>query len=208
MANKVQIDWKEAIKLGFILLAISAVAACLLALTNYVTAGTIEQMSIDANNAARQEVLSEATDFEQIPAEELAKIGTEIGLGNPEELVEAYIGTNGGNVVGYTVKTLPSNGYAGPIEMLTGISTEGVVQGITILKQNETPGLGAKATEPEFKDQFKEKSALEEITVIKTTPETGSNSIQAITGATITSKAVTHGVNIANQVFQYQTLSK
>jgi len=205
MANKVQIDWKEVIKLGLILLAISAVAACLLALTNYVTAGTIEQMNADANTAARQEVLSEATDFEQVPEEELLKIGTEIGLEKPEELMEAFIGKNGSEIVGYTVKTAPSNGYAGPIEMLTGISTDGVVQAITILKQNETPGLGVKATEPEFKDQFKEKSALEEVTVVKTAPATG-NAIQAITGATITSKAVTYGVNIANQV--YLILSK
>jgi len=208
MANKVQIDWKEVIKLGLILLAISAVAACCLALTNYVTAGTIEQLNLDINTAARQEVLSEATDFEQVPADKLASIGTAIGLENPEELVEAYVGTNGGNIVGYTVKTAPSNGYSGPIEMLTGISMDGVVQAIAILKQNETPGLGAKATEPEFKDQFKEKSALAEIIVVKSKPAADSNEIQAITGATITSKAVTDGANIANQVYQYQIKSK
>lgn len=208
MANSVKIDWKEVIRLGLILFAISAVAACLLALTNYVTAGTIEQLNLDINTAARQEVLSEATDFEQVPGDKLATIGTEIGLENPEELVEAYVGTSGGNIVGYTVKTAPSNGYSGPIEMLTGISMDGVVQAIAILKQNETPGLGAKATEPEFTDQFKEKSALEKIIVVKSKPAAGSNEIQAITGATITSRAVTDGANLANQVYQYQTQSK
>jgi len=208
MANKVQIDWKEVIRLGLILLVISAVAACCLALINYVTAGTIEQLNLDINTAARQEVLSDATDFEQVPADKLAAMGTELGLENPEELVEAYVGTSGGNIVGYTVKIAPSNGYSGPIEMLTGISTDGVVQAIEILKQNETPGLGAKATEPEFKDQYKDKSALEEIIVVKSIPAADSNEIQAITGATITSKAVTDGANLANQVYQFQTQSK
>lgn len=206
MANKVKIDWKEVIKLGLILLAISSVAACLLSLTNFATAGTIVQLNEQTNKAARQEVLSEATDFEQIPPEKLAKIATEIGIENPEEVVEAFIGTNGGAVVGYTVKTAPTSGYAGEIQMLTGISADGVITGISILKSNETPGLGAQAVLPAFKDQYKEKSALAEVTVVKTTPETGSNAIQAITGATITSRAVTSGVNMANQV--YQTLSK
>lgn len=204
MAKKVEIDWKVVFKLGFILLAISAVAACLLALTNYVTAGTIEQINLEANKAARQEVLSEATDFEQVPAEELAKIATEIGLENPEELIEAYIGTNGGTVVGYTIKTAPGSGYSGEILMLTGISADGLVTGVSILEHHETPGLGALAVEPAFRDQYKEKSASEKVTVVKIDP-TG-NQIQAITGSTITSKAVTAGVNMANQV--YQILSK
>jgi len=152
MADKVNIDWKNVIKLGFILLVISAVAACLLALTNYVTAGTIEQLNLDTNKAARQEVLSEATDFEQVPAEEMATIANQIGLKDPLELIEAYIGTNSGKVVGYTVKTAPGSGYSGKVQILTGISTDGVIKGISILKHNETPGLGALVVLPAFKD--------------------------------------------------------
>ncbi|MBC3804927.1 RnfABCDGE type electron transport complex subunit G [Acetobacterium fimetarium] len=204
--RKTQIDWKNVFKLGFILFVISAVAACCLAFTNYVTAGTIEKMDQETNKAARQEVLSEATDFEEIPAAELVKIRTEIGLENPDELVEAYQGKTGDDVIGYTVKTAPQSGYSGEVQVLTGISKEGLVQGVTILKHNETPGLGALATEPAFKDQYKDLSAAEKITVVKTAPASGSNSIQAITGATITSKAVTDGVNISNEV--YLILSK
>ena len=69
--EKVQIDWKVVFKLGLILLVISAVAACALALTNYVTAPTIEQMNIDANTEARQEVLPDATEFDQVPEEDV-----------------------------------------------------------------------------------------------------------------------------------------
>ncbi|MGV8905035.1 MAG: RnfABCDGE type electron transport complex subunit G [Acetobacterium sp.] len=206
MANKVKIDWKNVFKLGFILLIIAAVAACLLALTNFATAGTIVQLNEATNKAARQEVLSEATDFEQVPADELAAIGTQIGIADPLELVEAFSGTKGGTLVGYTVKTAPNTGYSGVVQMITGISADGAITGVSVLVNNETPGLGANASLPAFKDQYKEKSALEEVTVVKTKPETGSNAIQAITGATITSRAVTVGVNIASDV--YKILSK
>lgn len=203
--EKVQIDWKVVFKLGFILLLISAVAACCLALTNYVTAGTIEEMNIQANTVARQEVLSDATEFEEISAEDVAKIATEIGMEKPEELLEIYAGKNNGEVVGYTVKTGPTSGFGGEVQVLTGVSSEGVITGITIIKHNETPGLGALAA-GEWNDQFTGKSATEELVVVKGTAKEGSNEIQAITGSTITSKAVTEGVNTSIQV--YQTLSE
>ncbi|MBC3898277.1 RnfABCDGE type electron transport complex subunit G [Acetobacterium malicum] len=203
--EKVQIDWKVVFKLGLILFVISAVAACALALTNYVTAGTIEEMNIQANTVARQEVLPDATDFEEVPVEDVAKIAEEINMETPEELLEVYIGTNNGEVVGYTVKTGPTSGYSGEVQVLTGISSDGVISGITIIKHNETPGLGALAT-GEWNDQFTGKSATEELVVVKGTAKEGSNEIQAITGSTITSRAVTEGVNTSIQV--YQTLSK
>jgi len=203
--EKVQIDWKVVFKLGFILFIISAVAACALALTNYVTAGTIEEMNIQANTVARQEVLPDATEFEEVPVEDVAKIAGEISMETPEELLEVYIGTNNGEVVGYTVKTGPTSGYSGEVQVLTGISTDGIITGITIIKHNETPGLGALAT-GEWNDQYTGKSAAEELVVVKGTAKEGSNEIQAITGSTITSKAVTEGVNTSIQV--YQTLSK
>jgi len=202
--EKVQIDWKVVFKLGIILFVISAVAACALALTNYVTAGTIEQMNIESNKVARQEVL-EAKDFEQVSAEDVAKIAEEIGMEKPEELLEVYIGTNNGEVVGYTVKTGPTSGYSGEVQVLTGITSDGIISGITIIKHNETPGLGALAT-GEWNDQFNGKSATEELVVVKGAAKEGSNEIQAITGSTITSKAVIEGVNTSIAV--YQNMSK
>jgi electron transport complex protein RnfG len=204
--EKVQIDWKVVFKLGFILLLISGVAACCLALTNYVTAGTIEEMNIQANTVARQEVLPEATDFEEVPTADVEKTAKEIGMEKPEELLEIYIGKNGSEIVGYTVKTGPSSGFGGEVQVLTGISTDGLITGITIIKHNETPGLGALAT-GEWKDQFAGKSATEELIVVKgAAAKEDSNEIQAITGSTITSAAVTEGVNTSVDV--YQIMSK
>jgi electron transport complex protein RnfG len=201
---KSKIEWGVVIKLGLILFVISAVAACLLALTNYVTEGTIAAMNEQSNIEARQEVLPEATSFEQVSDSDLADIISAAGIASADVLPEAYVGMNGSEIVGYTFKTIPGTGFSGDIEMLTGIAADGTISGITILTMNETPGLGANATNPEFKDQYQGLSAEEDVAVSKT-GATG-NEIQAMTGATITSRAVTDGVHIA--IAAYQELVK
>ncbi|MDK2936311.1 MAG: H+/Na+-translocating ferredoxin:NAD+ oxidoreductase subunit [Eubacteriaceae bacterium] len=197
---KAKIEWGVVFKLGLILFVISAVAACLLALTNYVTEGTIAAMNEQSNIEARQEVLPEATSFEAVSEADLADIISAAGIASADELPEAYVGMNGSEIVGYTFKTIPGTGFSGDIEMLTGIAADGTISGITILTMNETPGLGANATNPEFKDQYQGLSATEEVAVSKT--GVSGNEIQAMTGATITSKAVTDGVNIASAAYQ------
>ncbi len=198
--KNVQIDFKVVAKLGLILFLISAVAATLLAMTNYVTAGTIEAINEKTNMEARLEVLPEASEFEAVDSEELSKIANEIGLEKPEELVEAFIGKNGSEQVGFTIKTAPGSGFSGTIEVLTGISNDGSLEGMTILSHGETPGLGANATLPDFRNQYQGLSATEAVLVAKAAPS--GNEIQAITGATITSEAVTDGVNIAIETFK------
>ncbi|MDI3537086.1 MAG: H+/Na+-translocating ferredoxin:NAD+ oxidoreductase subunit [Eubacteriaceae bacterium] len=197
---KVKIEWGVVIKLGLILFVISAVAACLLALTNYVTVDTIAQMNEQSNIEARQEVLPEASSFEEVPAADLTNIISAAGIASADELPEAYVGMNGSDIVGYTFKTVPGTGFGGDIEMLTGIYADGTISGITILTMNETPGLGVNAEKPDFKDQYQGLSAQEDVGVSKT-GATG-NEIQAMTGATITSSAVTDGVNIAIAAYQ------
>lgn len=184
---------KDMIKLGLNLLIISAVAALLLAFTNSITADTIAQRSEQANAEARKLVLSTAQDFEEVKD---AKTDNSKGV-EVSEIFEAKDAS--GNTVGYTLKVLPS-GYGGTIELMVGIdSANGKVSGINVVSNSETAGLGAKATEPEFSDQYKEKP-LEELSVIKNgTP--GDTEIKAISGATITSSAVTNGVDAAIEVY-------
>lgn len=182
-------------KLGAILFAICAIAALALGLTNQVTAPIIEQRSIDANNEARQVVLPEAREFAQMDNSVFSSIeGIEEGL-----VAEVYEGKSNNEVVGYTVKTLPK-GYGGKIELIVGISKDGNITGIDIGSMSETPGLGSKAAEPVFKDQFSGKATKNELNVVKG-KVSGDNEIQAISGATITSKAVTKGVNAAIEVY-------
>ena len=184
---------KDMFKLGLNLLIISAVAALLLALTNSVTASTIAQRNEQANAEARKLVLESAQDFEQVKD---VKTDNSKGV-KVSEIYEAKDAS--GNTVGYTLKVLPS-GYGGTIELMVGIdSANGQVSGINVVSNSETAGLGAKATDPEFSDQYKGKP-LEELSVLKNgTP--GDTEIKAISGATITSTAVTNGVDAAIEVY-------
>jgi len=184
---------KDMFKLGLNLLIISAVAALLLALTNSVTASTIAQRNEQANAEARKLVLESAQDFEEVKD---AKTDNSKGV-KVSEIYEAKDAS--GNTVGYTLKVLPS-GYGGTIELMVGIdSAKGQVSGINVVSNSETAGLGAKATNPEFSDQYKGKP-LEELSVLKNgTP--GDTEIKAISGATITSTAVTNGVDAAIEVY-------
>ncbi|MDO5010560.1 MAG: RnfABCDGE type electron transport complex subunit G [Intestinibacter bartlettii] len=184
---------KDMFKLGLNLLIISAVAALLLAFTNSVTADTIAKRSEQANAEARKLVLESAQDFEEVK-----DIKTDNSKGvEVSEIYEAKDAS--GNVVGYTLKVLPS-GYGGTIELMVGIdSANGQVSGINVVSNSETAGLGAKSTDPEFSDQYKGKP-LEELSVLKNgTP--GDTEIKAISGATITSTAVTNGVDAAIEVY-------
>ena len=184
---------KDMFKLGLNLLIISAVAALLLALTNSVTSSTIAQRNEQANAEARKLVLESAQDFEQVKD---VKTDNSKGV-EVSEIYEAKDAS--GNTVGYTLKVLPS-GYGGTIELMVGIdSVKGQVSGINVVSNSETAGLGAKATNPEFSDQYKGKP-LEELSVLKNgTP--GDTEIKAISGATITSTAVTNGVDAAIEVY-------
>ncbi len=196
--QKVQIDWKNVGKLALILFLISAISALLLAGTNLLTKDAIAKQSEETNIAARQQVLPEADSFKAV--EDLDAVAQKASPENASIVTEAYMGYKGDTLVGYTIKTTP-NGYGGEVEVLTGIDQSGKVQGITILSHSETAGLGARSTEPEWQAQFSEKDATKDISVVKGGSATG-NEIQAITGATITSKAVTLGVNTSDKVFE------
>jgi electron transport complex protein RnfG len=176
---------KETIKLGFTLFLFTAIAALILAYSNGVTAPEIENVEEQIKTQARMEILSSADAFEKVEGVEGAK--------------EVYKGTAGGATVGYTL-TMVTTGYGGDMEIAVGISTDGQVSGIKIIKHAETPGLGANAQNPSFSDQYTGKSTDTQIEVVKT-PPTADNEIQAITGATITSRAVTKAVNEAREIY-------
>lgn len=87
------------------------------------------------------------------------------------------------------------SGYQGTIELMVGINPQlNEIQGIQILESSETPGLGGKIRGDNFKNQFRDKHAASGITLVKTAP-TKPGEIQAITGATISSKAVVDMIN-------------
>ncbi len=185
---------REIVKLGLILFIITAIAATLLAVANNATSDLIAQVQEQESNKARQEVLPSADTFMPLDENEFNSIVAE-----NNKVKEVYVGKDSaGELVGYTLKTVAS-GYGGDIEIITGISAEGNVTGMKVVSHSETPGLGANSEKLEFRNQFVGKSTSSNISVVKSAPK--DNEIQAISGATITSKAVTGGVNMAIDVF-------
>ncbi|MBS6506596.1 MAG: RnfABCDGE type electron transport complex subunit G [Paraclostridium bifermentans] len=184
---------KDIFRLGAILFVICAVASLMLSLTNNITAPVIEQRNIQANNESRQEVLKVAEEF------------SEVKDVKGDLIEEVYQGTKGGEVVGYTIKTTPK-GYGGKVEVMVGISNDGKISGVKIGNHSETPGLGSKSADPSFKDQYNGKSTKTPLNVVKGNAS-NENDIVAISGATITSKAVTAGVNAAMDVYEQKLIS-
>ena len=93
-----------------------------------------------------------------------------------------------------------SEAYDGTLELSVGIAADGTVKGVEMLSISETAGLGMKADEAEFKDQFKDKN-VDKFTYTKT-GESGDDMIDAISGATITTNAVTNAVDSALVYYQ------
>lgn len=108
-----------------------------------------------------------------------------------------------GNDLGYIVTVTDNEAYDGSLQMTVGIKEDGTVLGISFLSLSETPGLGMKADEESFKSQFKNKKV--DYFVYEKSGATGDNEINAISSATITSNAVTHGVNAAVYCVEYIT---
>lgn len=175
-------DIPNIIKTAVILFLITGIAALILAVVNNFTAPIIAENSAKKQAAAMQNVLKDAEFSEENLAENV----------DDPDISEIYKAQKDGSAAGYVVMVNP-NGYNGAISMVVGIDAEGKVSGIDIISQSETAGLGANCVKDEFKDQFVGKSG--EISVVKNDPK--DNEIDAITSATITSKAVTSGVNKA-----------
>lgn len=108
-----------------------------------------------------------------------------------------------GNEMGYIVTVTDNEAYDGSLQMTVGIKTDGTVQGISFLSLSETPGLGMKAGEDDFMSNFSNKN----VDFFKYTKSgaTADNDVQAISSATITTNAVTHGVNGAIYCVEYIT---
>ncbi len=175
---------KETIKLGLILLLITAVAGLILGAANSITRAPIAKQIEKTNSDAMKEIVPKADVFNKSDVKTSGEI-LEVNEGK----------TNSGETAGYAIKVAPK-GYSGKIEMMVGISKDGKIDGIKILAHSETPGLGANASEPKFSVQYKGKTIDKPLQVVKKEPS-APNEIQAITGATITSNAVTKGANEA-----------
>lgn len=191
------------IKTTLILTAITLVSGLLLGIVYDITKEPIAVAQENAKQEAYRAVLSDASSFEtydEFDAESAAGLLAENGYSS-DDITEIAVGKDdGGETVGYVVNVTSHEGYSGDIQISVGISSDGTVRGIEMLSISETAGLGMKASEAEFKDQFKDKK-VEKFSYTKTGEE-GDDKIDAISGATITTNAVTNAVDSALVYFQ------
>jgi len=159
---------KDIIRYGTILALICIVAAGLLSLVNLVTKQKILVQALAEENIRLKEVAPQAVNFEPVMS------GGEISYYKAMDKDNKFIG------VAFKAS---GKGYSSVIETIVGMSKTGEIIGIKILSQNETPGLGARVAEDEFGKRFFGKNALD------------LSGVEAVTGATISSKAVINSIN-------------
>ncbi len=169
------------------LLLICLVATALLAGSNMLTKQKIADNAAQTEIESRKLVLPEGATYSDV---ETLDNGVTYCTGFDAD----------GNEAGY-VFTAGAKGYGGTVTVMVGLDTEGNITGVEILSHSETPGLGANATKQDFKDRFIGKNG--ELTVNKSSNE-GQN-LQAITAATITSKAVVSAVNLITETYSQVT---
>ena len=176
------------LKLVFSLTAIAAVCAAVLASVNQVTKEQIEKIKVITRENAAKDVM---------PATVAKVEKKEIAAGKDKE--EMYVGLDGsGNVLAYAVSGKSDKGYGGTVKLMVGLTPDGKVVSYKKLEASETPGLGANLVTPAFSGQFSGKEAAG----LKVKKDGGD--IEAITAATITSRAVCEAIadaasKLANQ---------
>jgi electron transport complex protein RnfG len=154
------------------------VAGTIIAATWFITSPIAIKNAADLKTEAMKSLVTDAQKFNPVKGKN-----------------EWFTAEKNGKVVAYVVPA-SSKGYGGQISMLVSVTPQGKVVDFVILESNETPGLGQNADKEPFKGQFKGKGT-KDLVVVK--DKTKVNNIQAMTGATISSKAVTKGIKEAVQ---------
>ena len=184
----------SAVKNVLCLTIITLVAGVGLGFVYDVTKEPIAQMEEITKLNAYKAVFPDAADFEDANDEIKASYEGMTYQDGSCEIDSVVVAKDASqNDIGYVINVTAHEGYGGDITISMGVDKTGMVKGIEILKISETAGLGMKATEPKFKDQFSNKT----VTQFSYT-KTGAKSdfeIDAISGATITTKAVVNAVN-------------
>ena len=171
-----------------VLFCITLISSACVGLVNMITADPIAKAKEAAVKAALAQVLPEfdATEKSEHTADEL--------------LILAYKATKGGEVVGYAIETATKNGFSGLVKLMVGFDTKGRIININVLEQSETPGLGAKMTEEG--NPLLASIQGKEASKINLTVKKDGGDVDALTAATISSRAYAEAVARAFEVFE------
>lgn len=186
---------KKIIHDALILTAFTVVLGFLLGLVYGITKEPIAAAEEAKQQAAYKQVFADADSFEAyegFDADKAASVMEDNGYSDEIEDVQTAMDKSG-NTIGYVITVTAKDGSQANITFSVGIQNDGTVNGYSITSISETPGLGDKAKNEEFYGQFENKQ-VDSFNVVKQAPS-ADNEIEAISGATITSKAMTNGVN-------------
>lgn len=181
---------KGIIKDCLILFVITLIAGAALGVVYEITKEPIAAQEAKKKVEAQQGVFAEADTFDAIELDEAVLTAVQA---NGVTVDEVYDAKAAGAHAGYVVQATSPNGYGGNITLMVGVTADGTCNGYSLLTIAETAGLGMNATKPEWAAQFAGK-AVEAFEVTKL-GASADNQIDAISGATITSNAVTEAVN-------------
>ncbi len=185
-------DVKQILRSTLILTLITLIAGVSLAAVYQVTKEPIAAAEAAAACKAYETVFPEAS-FQDM--EIMSFDGVSYGVADAagvtvDKIVSAW---NGDTLLGYALTVTSPNGYGGDITVAVGVTAAGTLTGISVISQGETAGLGAKCVEDSFTSQFAGITGGE--VVFTKTGKSDPNEIDALSGATITTRAVTAAVN-------------
>ena len=174
---------EDIIKPVGVLLAICIIIPLALSVTNKVTAKKIAELE-NENSKKNMQSLVSADDFEKCS----------------DGGIEYYTAIKGGDTAAY-IFTESAKGYGGDVSVMTAVKPDGTIAGVAILDvSGETPGLGRNAAKESFYSQY---AGLKKgVSLLKNGAKAENNEVDAVTGATITSTAVTRAVNAALDDFE------
>ena len=194
--EKVDMDPKYIITLTVTLFVTCVIVAGLLGLVNQVTAPNIAAINKEKTETAMKAVVADPEGSTFSDALEITEEMNAAASGAGGTVTEAYEVQAGGAAAGYAIKVVAS-GSQGNIEMMVGVDADGAVTGVSVVDSAETAGIGTKITENEplpsgvgVLEQFIGKSAADGTLAVGT-------NVEAITGATVTTRGITTGVNTA-----------
>jgi len=174
------------VKNALVLMAFSLVLGFVLGAVYKITEPVIAEATLRKEMEAYKVVFENADTFNPVEVDAAAaeKLMTDGGF--PDAINKAFEAVDAsGNVLGHVVQLTTKDGYSGGIVMVVGITLDGTVNGYSVTAHSETSGLGTKAFDPAYADQF------------KGIPVASVSDVATISGATLTSTAVKNGINAA-----------
>ena len=190
------------IKNALILAAITLIAGLLLGAAHQVTLEPIQKQQEKEKQESCQNVFPEAASFEEVTMSDAEKAELAAALTghdfNAQTIDELLLAKDAsGATIGLVEIISTTEGYGGGMQFSMGIASDGTTKGISFLSLSETAGLGMRADTDDFKNQFKDKN-VEAFSYTKS-----GASADALSGATLTTNAVTNGVNAGICCFNY-----